>query len=155
MNFIDKTVRAEMTHFYKKWVIRSKGGNNDYYNVQEYFQKYGKGNFQFETSWFYIQYKKWIESDSYVADFNSIKTKFIEDMLIGFDSRLEEIINMCDEDDEDLNKWIEFRNTFADLTNDNEKLNYLDKLYTMNYYYPEFSHLWLFEIFEDRIVSDI
>lgn len=155
INLVDKIITASMTHFYKKWVIRSKGGNNDYYNVESYFMKYGVGKFQFETSWAYIKYNEWYKSDTYVTDFQNIKKQFLDDILLGFDSKMEEIINMTDDDDEDLNKWIEIRNAFNVFKSNDNKLMYLNDLYQQNYYYPSFSESWLFDVFDDRIVSDV
>ena len=155
LNFIDLTIKAEMESFYKTWVIRSKGGYDNYHTTEKYFQKNGVGNFQFKTCWAYITYKKWIDTDIYVKDFESIKKVFLEDILIGFDSRMEEIINMTDDDDEDLETFIEMRNHFNKLKNDTEKLEYLETMYKNNYYYPNFSHEWLFNQFDDRIISDI
>jgi hypothetical protein len=149
---IDDTIKAEMEHFYKTWVIRSKGMRDNYYTTEEYFKKHGVGNFQFETCWAYIEYKKWIDTDVYVSDFEYIKNIFLQDILNGFDSRMEEIINMTDDDDEDFDKWIGVREHFRNLKTDTEKINYLEQEYKNNWYYPTFSHLWLYDRFEDRIV---
>ena len=155
LNLIDRIIKAEMENFYKIWVIRSKGGRDNYHTTEKYFQKYGRGNFQFETCWAYIKYKEWIESDIYVKDFESIKKVCLEDMLNGFDSRMEEIINMTDDDDEDFETFIEMRNHFNKLKDDTEKIEYLETMYKNNCYYPNFDESWLFNQFDDRIISDI
>jgi len=155
LKLVDVIIEAKMEAFYKKWVIRSKGGHDNYYTIEKYFQKNGVGNFQFKTCWAYIKYKEWIESDIYVKDFESIKKVCLEDMLNGFDSRMEEIINMADDDDEDLETFIEMRNHFNKLKDDTVKLEYLETMYKNDYYYPNYDESWLFNQFTDRIISDI
>jgi hypothetical protein len=150
LKLIDNIIKAEMEAFYKIFIIRSKGGRQNYYTCEKDFQKYGTRHFKFENCWAYIKSKEWVESDIYVNDFKSIRKVFLEDMLNGFDSRMEEIINMTDDDDEDLETFIEMRNHFNKLKGDTEKLEYLETMHKNNYYYPNFSHEWLFYQFEDR-----
>jgi hypothetical protein len=149
--FIDTTVKAKVENFYKRFIIKSKSGREDYYTTEEYFKKFGGDVSQFKTSWAYKEYVKWFNSETYTKDIEAIKREFLQDILIGFDSRMEEIINMTDDDDEDLNKWIEMRDYFSNLKTDAEKIDYLDQQYKNNYYYPTFSYIWLYCHFENRI----
>lgn len=154
-DLITQIIEAETTNFYKTWVIRSKGGLNDYYDTERYFQRNGIGKFQFETCWAYIQYKKWIESDEYHKDIENIRRCFEDDIIEGFDSHCEEIISMEDEDTDDFQQWINIRNEYKMLRSKAEKLNYLSNLYAKQWYYPTFNNIWLYTVFHDRIVSDI
>ena len=66
---------------------------------------------------------------------------------------MEELINTEDEDTEDFNKFVEMRNIFINLKSDIEKMNYLNKMYKEDYYYPpDLNKRLLFNQFEDRIV---
>lgn len=152
---MDEIVVSETTQFYKHWVIRRKGSREDYNTTEQYFKKYGKGTFQFETCWAYIQYKKWIESDAYVGDIAVIKKTFKENIINGFNSLMEETIMM--EDDEEIKQeHIMMRDAFNLLKTDDEKMDYLSVKYDEDMYYPNgFCETWLFDLFEDRIVSDI
>ena len=152
---IDDIVKAEVEGFYKKFVIVSKGGRENYNTTKEYFEKWGGGISRFNTCWANIEYMNWRYSDTYTQDIETIKKVLWEDNLNGFDSRMEEIINMTDDDDEDFEKWIEMREHFRNLKTDVDKINYLEQQYTNNYYYPNFSQRWLQLHFEDRIVSKI
>lgn len=152
---IHKIVVANTTKFYKEWVIRSKGGDN-YNTTEKYFKKNAVGKFQFETCWAFIQYKKWIESDTYITDIAIITKNYEDDMINGFDSVMEETI-MMEDDDEDLQqKFIMMRDEFNLLKTNNQKMDYLSIKYNENMYYPNiFNDSWLFYLFEDRIISDI
>jgi len=154
-DFITQTSEIETIKFYKEWVIRSKGSHNNYHNVEKYFQKHGKGNFQFETSWAYIQYKKWVESDVYHKDLDTIRRWFEDDIVVGFDSICEEIISMEDEDTNDYQLWINIRGEYALIQSKTEKMEFISNLYQKKLYYPLFNDIWLYDLFEDRIVSDI
>lgn len=150
---MNDTINANMTHFYKKWITRNK--TDDYYSCETYFKKYGRGTFQFESCKFYIDYKKWENSDEYITDFNTIKKLYITDCIDGFYSVCEEIIGCCDDDDDDRQIFINYLDEYTHLSTQTEKLNYLYLLYDKQYYYPNFNYSWLFDTFDNRIISDI
>lgn len=148
---IDDIVKARVEAFYKEFIIVSKGGRENYNTTKEYFEKWGGGISQFNNCWANIEYMNWRYSETYTQDIDAIKKVCWEDNLNGFDSRMEEIINMTDDDDEDFEKWIEMREHFRNLKTDTEKINYLEQEFKNNWYYPTFSHLWLYDRFVDRI----
>jgi hypothetical protein len=147
MQFIEKTVKAEMTTFYKKWVTCNK--REDYNSIETYFKKYGNAG-QFENSKFYKQYKAWENSDQYVKDLTTVKNLWIEDCVIGFNSRCEEIIDM--EDDDDVRQtYVDYLQVYSSLSNKHEKIEFLCNLYAKQDYYPLFSYSWLYDTFDERI----
>lgn len=140
--FIHAICNAELDRFVKLFVFKNK--NNTFYDTEKYFENYGT-RIQFESSSIYIKYKTYKLSSEYQDDLNKLIKKFKDDIINGYDSKMEEQINMTDEDDEDYEKWITYRNNY------DRTFEYISKQYDENYYYPIFSHIWLYEIFEDRL----
>lgn len=134
------TCTAELENFIKLFIFKNK--NNTFYDTEKYFEKYGNKT-QFESCSIYIQYKKYKLSNIYMDDLNLLIKNFKDDILIGYDSRMEEIIDMTDDDD--YSKWISYRNNF------DNTIEYVSKQYDEKSYYPVFSHSWLYNIFEDRL----
>lgn len=150
---MENIVITSVTSFYKEWVIRRKNSHNNYNSCQQYFNKYGVGNFQF--SWASKMYETWIKSDKYIEDIDTIKKWYKEDVINGFNITMEEIIYMEDEE-EDIIKYTKMLDTFNSFDNNKSKFEYLEELFEEDNYYPNnFSETWLFTLFDDRIVSDV
>lgn len=148
MQLINRYTEVEMEAFYKTFII--KKGNNNYNDTKKYFEKYGT-NSQFENCWAYTQYIKWKNSDTYMIDFNAIKKEYIDDIISGFNSIYEELIFM--EDDEEIkNKYINILDKYNSIKTIDNKLEYLSELYERDLYYPNFSHSWLYNYYEDKII---
>jgi len=148
-DMINSIVIANTEQFYKKFIV--KRGNEDYLSIEKYHKKYSN-NEMWKLSWAYKQYQEWRDSDVYIKDITYIENEYWFDMLDGFDSRMEEFIYMTDDDDDDREMWIKMREEFSSIKTKTEKMEYLSKEYGKKYYYPAFSHLWLYYYYEDQCV---
>lgn len=133
---------SELDKFVKLFVFKNE--NNTFYDTEKYFEKYGTKT-QFETCSVYLKYKTYKLSSEYQDDLNKLIKEFKDDIINGYYSRMEEIINMTDDDDDDYEKWITYRNNF------DKTFEYISNQYDKDYYYPTFSSSWLYYIFEDRL----
>jgi len=149
-DMINSIVIANTEHFYKKFIV--KRGNDDYLDNEKYHKKYST-NEMWKLNWAYKQYQKWRDSDVYIKDITYIENEFLNDILEGFVSRMDEIIDMTDDDDDDRNIFIKMREEFSSIKTKTEKMEFLSKEYANNnYYYPEFSLLSLYNYYEDQCV---
>jgi hypothetical protein len=152
-DMINAIVIANTESFYKKFIV--KRGNDDYLDNEKYHKKYSN-NEMWKLGWAYQQYQKWRDSDVYIKDITYIENEFWNDILEGFVSRMDEIIDDEDCDDEDCDdksRFIKMREEFSSIKTKTEKMEYLSKEYDKKYYYPVFSYLWLYNYYEDQVVT--